>query len=219
MKKGKVKSAELLPARWALAREFYVRGALRNGKPYFPSVRETAEFAGLSTSALRTTVKRDGWDHDREAYQADRERAFADELRRRAEAEGQQLAVQRARFDDDTFRLAAAAVRRAAEGLSVLRMQEPILNADGSPTGTFRVPRGAAYHLAQLTMALLNAQKAGRLVIGESTENIAAQLTARSVDPEMAQKSDQEIFAHIRESDRALLSFDGEDDAEHGFAH
>ena len=166
-------SDQLLPARWALAREFYVRGALRNGKPYFPSVRETAEFAGLSTSALRTTVKRDGWDRDREGYQADRERAFADELRKRAEEEGEMLAAMRASFDEDCFRIAHVLKEKVKQGVERLPMGLPELDQDGKPTGNWWFPRGTTYNAAQLSIALLNAQKAGRLAIGESTDNVS----------------------------------------------
>ena len=168
------KRKDLLPVVWESARRFYVEGAIRNAKPFWPTVREVAQVTGLNAKTLQTTVKRDGWDADRKAYQADREKAFDDELRRRAEHEGRQLAEFRTRFDLDCAAAAAAAIAKAQEGLHNLSMElEEITDKDGNPTGKVRLPRGAATNLNQLTTAMANAQKVGRLAAGESTENMS----------------------------------------------
>jgi len=171
--------AARLAEAWLNTERAYIEGYTVPGEPgarHWPSIEEAAEREGLlGMVALQTIQRRARGEHwaDSQANAKAAYRAAIDAVvTERLQERGRDLAVQKLSFDDDVFGAARGALARAAEGIASLRMREPMYDRDGRPDG-FRASRDGALTLRALTIAILAAQRAGRLAIGLSTDNVS----------------------------------------------
>lgn len=175
--KADAQAARLAEA-WYRTEANYIGGYAVPQKPgarHWPSIEEAATREGLlglvGIGNIRQRASRGSWrekqEKARQAYQTELDAAVHNQLTQRA----QSLAVQKMESNDEDFALGRSLRAKIAQGLSALQMQEIYEGPEGQTR--VRIPRGAAYYLAQLSQAALNVQRVTRLASGQSTDNVS----------------------------------------------
>lgn len=155
----------------------------------WPTMEVVAQRLGMGVHALRKRAQEDGWARERAMFAARLEREKRD-------AKIAKMASDAASFDSTTFRLAQALLGEVAQQIKDINTARKLRDmklraAEGDDAEVQRIltdPKqrpASAGTLSTLGFALTNAQRVGRLALGEATEVPGAQELLQRVEAEV----------------------------------
>lgn len=162
---------------WDDAKAFYVEGTppSREGEPHqWPTLEQVAAKYEVRHDTLRKRAGREGWGRERRLYASRLEKEKRD-------AKTAKIAADSAAFDNTTFKLAQALAGEVAQQMRDINKVRQLRDmkarqAEGSDEELIKVlsdPKllpATANRLAALGTALSQAQRIGRLALGDTTE-------------------------------------------------
>jgi len=146
-----------------MIRQDYVLGYTKDGKLYYPSMRDLSNKYGIGLSVIGEHAKNDEWVAQRKIYQNKKRTATEQKIIENYSNEASQFDIKCFAGARDIIELTGKNIQR--------------LNASKEPL-TLREIKELKY----LTEIRLNAQKEAKLALGEVTENEQHQITFEIVD-------------------------------------
>lgn len=164
---------------WTDAKAFYVEGTAptREGEPHqWPTLEQVAAKYEVRHDTLRKRAGREGWGRERRLYATRLEKEKRD-------AKSAKIAADSASFDNTTFKLAQALAGEVAQQFREINKIRQLRDmkarqAEGDDAALLdaltsqKLVPATANRLAALGTALAQAQRIGRLALGDTTEFI-----------------------------------------------